>query len=307
MAFDLTTSLGGGGGGAPDDTLPALSATPAFDGTSTRFSNYYGGNNLSRLWGFNADGDFISLTNTYIQYYNSSGTFQWTAFASSLGSGVNQFAGICKVGSYIYAVGSVPFDTTAYIGRVTTNGNWVDKQAISFGSVSAAYKTMSHNWLGVPYGQSNIYFVGFDVPARAFNPSTLATVSTCSTPSYQAGYYYAGYLTQDLQSFGGFRTLNSTYGHYSQIYVGGPRISAGEQAVGRDLFGDKWNSSWPGLAYLSQYPKWFYWDGYIIPGGVSDAPTFTASIAYSHSDFDEYATSFLKASGAYIDCSGAWT
>ena len=294
----------GGGGGVQTDTLTAITATPAFDGTSARFSNYQSG---LFFWGFAADGDYIlasaasATTSNAISYYNSAGSLQWTVNATDFNASATGFCAICKEGSYIYAVATQSGSTSAWIAKIDSSGSVSDITSITMTGTTFSYKDFTSHWLGVPDGESDIYLVGGQMPSTSFNPSTLTTVTTCASQ-----YLSNTFLASNLPSFYVIDVRNGTYGMYSIVGSRGPEITG----YNSNFPASKINSEKLGFSIyngisVNQYIKVFYWDGYAIPGSTTILGT--ASKAYAMADYDAFAKNFLLEAGVYRDNTGLWS
>lgn len=295
----------GSSGGASEDIFPALSATPAFDGTETRFSNWRTITSGGRFWGFNADGDYVDVLGASIEYYNSSGTLQWTVNSTDFNGTANVIVTACKHGAYIYAVAAVSTTTAAWIAKIDSSGTVSNITSLTYTNVTATYKRPEYNWLGVPSGLSDLYLVGLQAPATSFNLSTLSTVTTV-TGGGTGNYSYPGFLTSKLQTIGGFSQFNSTYGVYSQSYILSPTVNTGLRTGGRDLVASKFLSNFTGVG-ITPHNKFFYWDGHVIPGASDTYLTVAQNKAYTIADFDDFAIEFAKAAGVYKDETGSWS
>lgn len=285
----------GGGGGAQTDTLTAITATPAFDGTAARFANYQNG---LFFWGYAADGDYVLAANTTITYYNSAGTLQWTVNATDFNGSATGFGAICKEGSYIYAVATQFSSTAAWIAKIDSSGTVSNITSITMSGTS--YKDYTYSWIGVPHGESDIYLVGAQFPSTSFDPSTLATVTTCAT-----SYFSASFLTSKLQGIYLVDVRNSTYGMYSIMSLYGPSLTRSTNYPPQKIASEKFGSSFYNGISSTNVIKFFYWDGYIIGG--SSLIVGTNSKAYTAADFDSFANNFLLEAGVYKDNTGAWS
>lgn len=295
----------GGGGGAADDTLSAITATPAFDGTSARNSNWGQVSTAFRFWGFNADGDYIDVYNNAVSYYNSGQTLQWSVAPSDVDATANNFAAATKHGDYLYVVATVNASLNAWIAMVDSTGTVSNVTAITTTTTSNTFKQFRYTWLGVPNGETSLYFVGQGYEAKSFNLTTLATVQT-TTPT--DGYYgLSAFLTSNLQSIGFNDILNSTYGAYGTMTIGGPQGTLQGRIPFVDIFNTKFGNNLTSIGLVNDV-KFLYWDGYVIPAATSSGqPQHALNIAYSIADFDDFAVNFLKEVGAYKDNTGAWS
>jgi hypothetical protein len=298
----MPIDLGGGGGGVQTDTLTAITATPAFDGTSARFSNFSFTNNHLWFWGYNADGDYVVVDTTSIEYYNNAGSLQWTVNTTDFDALADGFCAVCKEGSYIYAVAVDSGTTSAWIGKIDSAGS-----VSSVTSITATGNTLANFeecWLGVPEGESDIYLVGSPLPSTSFNASTLASSTTCATV-----YRYNAFLTSKLQGFEiQERVSAGNYNTYCYFRIEGPNIQSNlTYFPSMFLTSNKFGLGWLPSVITTQFVKFFYWDGYIIGGGADSGFIGTSNKAYTVADFDAYANSFLTQIGVYRDGTGAWS
>lgn len=286
-----------GSSGVQTDAITAITATPAFDGTAARFANYQSG---LFFWGYAADGDYVLAASTTITYYNSAGTLQWTVNATDFNASATGFGAICKEGSYIYAVATQISATAAWIAKIDSSGTVSDITSITMLGTSSTYKDYAYNWIGVPHGESDIYLVGGNFTSTSFNPSTLATVTTCAT-----SYVGASFLTSKLQGIYLVDARNSTYGMYSVMALYGPSLTRSTNYPAQRIASEKFGSPFYNGISATNIIKFFYWDGYIIGG--SSTILGTNSKAYTAADFDSFANNFLLEAGAYRDCTGDWS
>ena len=177
--------------------------------------------------------------------------------------------------------------------------------AITPTATGNTFKQFRYSWLGVPQGKTSLYLVGQGFEAQSFNLTTLATVETTSPAD---GYYgLSAFLTSNLQSIGFNDILNSTYGAYGSISIGGPQGTLQGRIPFVDIYNTKFGNNLTGTGLVNDV-KFLYWDGYVIPVSTTvGQPQHALNISYSIADFDDFAVNFLKEVGVYKDNTGAWS